>query len=108
MQKIPLNIASPDMRLARDVFGKTNVNSLLCPKKALLTEEIITRLKNMDIDFIYVEKDSIRQEGYSTLEETIAALGHRFKKVRQDPLMSKIHDIFVDYYKHSMGSCSDR
>ena len=107
MQKIPLNIASAGMRLARDVFGKTNAPSLLCPKKTLLTEEIITSLKNMAIDFIYVEIDPIRQEGYPTLEEILAALEHRFKKVRQDPLMSKIHDIFADYYKCSTGNSSD-
>ncbi len=109
MQKIPLNLATAGMVLARDVFRNGNTASFpVCGKKTLLTEEIITRLNNMDIASIYVEGRPLWQEGDPSPEEMLSALEHRFKKVRQDPLMAKLHDIFADYYNRSMGGNSDR
>lgn len=109
MQKIPLKLATAGMVLARDVFRNSNSAAFpVCGKKTLLTEEIITRLENMDIALIYVEGHPIWQEGDLTLEEMLSDLEHRFKKVRQDPLMARLHDIFSDYYNRSMGGSSDR
>jgi hypothetical protein len=35
-------------------------------------------------------------------------LDDRFEKVRQDPLTGKLHDIYADYLKRSMGESGGR
>lgn len=104
MQKIPLKLATSGMVLARDVYRNGNGSGFpVCGKKTVLTDPLIARLEQMDIASIYVEGQQLQEEGRHSLEGLLRDLEHRFEKVRQDPLMARLHDIYCDYYKRSMG-----
>lgn len=108
MQKIPLKLAVAGMVLARDVF-RNGVSSGLpvCGRKTVLTTQLITRLENMDVSSIYVEGEPFADAGRS-LEDILHELEHRFVRVRQDPLMSRLYDIYADCYRRSMGADGGR
>ena len=109
MQKIPLMNAVAGMVLARDVFRNGNSTGFpVCSKNTVLTEALITRLENMDIAFINVKGRPFPQDGDRSLDDILHDLEHRFAKVRQDPLMATLHDMYADYYKRSMGDDSGR
>ncbi|NVN90641.1 MAG: hypothetical protein HXX11_08525 [Desulfuromonadales bacterium] len=109
MQKIPLKLATAGMVLARDVFRNGNtVGFPVCGKTTVLTETLISRFENMDISSIYVEGHPLWDDGDRSLEDMLGDLDQRFTKVRQDPLMAKLHDIYADFYKRSMGDDSGR
>lgn len=104
MQKIPLKLATAGMVLARDVYRSGNGAGFpICGKKTVLTDPLIARLERMDIATIYVEGHSAQEDGEHSLEAALRDLDLRFEKVLQDPLMAKLHDIYSDYYKRSMG-----
>ena len=108
MQKIPLKLATRGMVLARDVFRNGNPASgfPVCGKSTVLTESLISRLENMDISAIYVEGHPLWEDGDQSLEDIMRDLEQRFSKVKQDPLMTRLFEIYTDYYKRSMGENS--
>jgi hypothetical protein len=109
MQKIPLKHAVAGMVLAQDVFRNEVSSGLpVCGKKTVLTAPLITRLENMDIASIYVEGHPIMEEGGRSLDDMLRDLEHRFARVRQDPLMSRLYDIYADCYRRSMGDDGGR
>ncbi|ABK98281.1 hypothetical protein [Pelobacter propionicus] len=104
MQKITLKSAAAGMVLARDIFRNgTTAGFPVCGKKTVLTASLITRLEHMDIATIYVEGCPCGEEGDRSLDAVLHDLEHRFVKVRHDPLMARLYDIYSDYYKRSMG-----
>jgi hypothetical protein len=109
MQKIPLMNAVAGMVLARDVFRNGNSTGFpVCSKNTVLTETLITRLENMDIAFIHVKGHLLPLDGDRSLGDILHDLEHRFVKVRQDPLMATLHDIYADYYRRLMGDDGGR
>ncbi|QEM67881.1 hypothetical protein FO488_06740 [Geobacter sp. FeAm09] len=109
MQKIPLMAAKVGMVLARDVFRTESANGIpICGKDTELTDSLIARLENLNIQSVYVEGHPVWSEGDRTLEETLRDLDTRFEKVRQDPLMAKVYDIYAEYLKRSMGESGGR
>lgn len=104
MQKIPLQLARAGMVLARAVFRNDSpAGNPVCGKDILLTESLISRLETMEVKSVYIKGHPIRQSGDPTLDEKLCELDLRFEKVRQDPLMSKLHSIYADYLKRTMG-----
>jgi hypothetical protein len=56
MQKIPLIHAKAGMILARDVFRNEQAGGIpICGKDTELTEQLVARLVNLDIQSVYVE-----------------------------------------------------
>ncbi len=109
MQKIPLMNAAAGMVLARDVFRSgTSTGFPVCSKDTALTDALIARLQHMDIAFVYVKGRPLPQDGDRSLDEMLHDLEQRFAKVRQDPLMAALHDMYADYYRRSMGDDSGR
>lgn len=109
MQKIPLMAAKVGMVLARDVFRRESANGIpICGKDTELTDSLITRLENLNIHSVYVEGHPVWSEGDLSLAETLRALDNRFEKVRHDPLMAKIHGIYAEHLKRSMGESGGR
>lgn len=109
MQKIPLMVAKVGMVLARDVFRTESANGIpICGKDTELTDSLIVRLENLNIQSVYVEGHPVWTEGDLSLEETLRDLDNRFEKVRQDPLMAKIYDIYAEHLKRSMGESGGR
>lgn len=109
MQKIPLKLAVAGMVLARDVF-RNGVSSGLpvCGKKTVLSTQLITRLENMDVASVYVEGHPLVEDGDRSLDDVLHELEHRFVRVRQDPLMSRLHDVYAECYRRSRGDDSGR
>jgi len=104
MQKIPLQLARAGMVLARAVFRDDNpAGNPVCGKGVLLTESLISRLEAMEVKTVYIKGHPLRQPGDPTLDEILHDLDLRFEKVLQDPLMSKLHTIYADYLKRTMG-----
>ena len=104
MQKIPLMLAAPGMVLARDVFRNDSPSGMpICGKETVLTDSLIARLEQLDVQSVYVDGHPVWQEGERTLEDMLHELDRRFEKVRQDPLTGKLYEIHVCYLKRSMG-----
>ncbi|MBW1739783.1 MAG: hypothetical protein JRJ42_01470 [Deltaproteobacteria bacterium] len=98
MQKIPVNLAKPGMKLAKPVANDRGI--VLCGTGAELTEEMITRLSDMGVKRITVEGHPVDTgDPEKTLSQQIRELDARFKKVEGDPLMGRIKDIFLERLK---------
>ena len=109
MQKIPLMQAKAGMVLARDVFrNDTPVGMPICGKNTVLTDSLITRFDNMDVNAVYVEGHPIPDDDGRTLEDFLKDLDRRFAKVIDDPLMAKLHKMYVERLKQSMGDAGGR
>jgi hypothetical protein len=104
MQKIPLQLARAGMVLARAVFRNDSpAGNPVCGKGIMLTESLISRLEAMEVKTVYIKGHPVWQPGDPTLDEILRDLDLRFEKVRQDPLMSKLHAIYADYLERTMG-----
>ena len=109
MQKIPLMTARAGMILARDVFrSESAIGIPICGKNTELTDTLIARLENLKVQSVYVEGHPVREEGDHNLDDILCDLDSRFAKVRQDPLTDKLHDIYANYLKRSMGESGGR
>jgi len=109
MQKIPLMLAQAGMVLARDVFRNDSPAGMpICGKDTVLTDTLIARLDHLDTKTIYVEGHPVWTEGERSLDDMLQDLDRRFEKVREDPLMVKLQDIYAAYLKQSMGEDGGR
>ena len=98
MQKIPLELAAVGMKLAKPVVNKRGMT--LCSAGTELTEELLERLKRMEMTRITVEGHSVDTgETEKSLGQQMAELDTRFRNVEGDPLMSKIKNIFLECLK---------
>ena len=94
MQTIPLALATADMVLALDVKRSDNPDGPpICGKGMSLTDSLIERLKNLGIQSVTVEGHPVQIEGEKTLDDLLADLEHRFRKVGSDPIMNKLKEI---------------
>jgi hypothetical protein len=104
MQKIPLMRATAGMVLARDVYRNDISNGIpICGTGTVLTDILIARLENNGVNALYVAGHPVWEDGDRSLDEMLRDLDQRFEKVRQDPRMARLHDIYADYLKRSLG-----
>jgi hypothetical protein len=104
MQKIPLMLAKVGMILARDVFrGNSPIGIPICGKGTLLTDALIARLDNMDVQTVYVEGHPVWEDGERSVDDIVRELDGRFIKSRQEPLNAVLYDIYKAYLIKSMG-----
>ena len=109
MQKIPLLLAKAGMTLARDVFrGDSPIGIPICGKDTELTDSLIARFDNMDVQTVYVEGHPVWEEGERSFDDLLRELDGRFSKTLQEPLNALLHDIYIAYLIKSMGGDSDR
>jgi len=98
MQKIPIDLATPGMKLAKPVANDRGI--VLCGPGTELTEEMITRLSNMGAKRITVEGHPVDTgDAEKSLGQQTDELHARFRKVEGDPLMRKIKNIFLEGLK---------
>jgi hypothetical protein len=98
MQKIALELAAVGMKLAKQVNNKRGM--ALCGVGTELTEDIIARLSEMEINWITVEGHPVDTgEREKSLDQQIDELHARFRHVEGDPLMRKIKNIFLERLK---------
>lgn len=98
MQKIPLKLAVPGMKLAKSVSNKRGMT--LCGEGTELTESIIDRLSGMEVKRITVAGHPV-DTGVEekSLSRQIDELNARFRYVEGDPLMRKLKNIFLGRLK---------
>ena len=109
MQTIPIAKAEAEMVLAKDVKRPDNPNGpTLCGKGVPLTSSIILRLRALEIQTLTVEGHPVWMDGDISLDEQLEALERRFKKVANNPLMSKLKDIYRAQILRSMGESDGR
>ena len=109
MQKIPLMLAKAGMTLARDVFrGDSPIGMPVCGKGTELTDALIARFDNMDIQTVYVEGHPVWEEGERSFDDLQRELEGRFIKTLQEPLNVMLYDIYKAYLIKSMGGDSGR
>ena len=102
MQNIPINLATDGMVLAREILRPEKPESPpICGKGMTLTAGLIEKLKNLGVQSVAVEGHPVALEGDLTLDEAIAALEKRFRKV-SDPATLKIRDAYRSYLTKSM------
>src|ERR1035437_6072456 len=98
MQKIPLMLAKSGMVLARDVFrGDSPIGIPICGKDTELTDSLIARFENMDVQSVYVEGHPVWEEGERSFDDLLRDLDSRFSKTLQEPLSVVLHDIYKAY-----------
>ncbi|MFY9270747.1 MAG: hypothetical protein WAO55_13475 [Candidatus Manganitrophaceae bacterium] len=94
MQSIPLMSAKAGMKLARGVRNPNHPEGMpICGEGTVVTERILERLSEMGVQSIVVEGHPVRFEGEETLEQQLAALERRFKRVAGDAWMERIKEI---------------
>jgi hypothetical protein len=109
MQKIPLMLAKAGMILARDVFrGNSPIGMPLCGKGTELTDTLIARFENLDVQTIHVEGHPVREEGERSVDDLLRQLDGRFSKTLQEPLNVALYNIYKAYLTRCMGGDSDK
>lgn len=109
MQKIQLNLAKAEMTLARDVFrGNSPIGIPICGKGTKLTDALLKRFENMDVQTVYVEGHPVREEGERSIDDLLRELDGRFIKTLQEPLNVMLYDICKTYLIKSMEGDSGR
>jgi hypothetical protein len=109
MQKIPITLARAGMVLARDIKASEDPSSMtVCGKGVKLTDSLINRLQQMEIQTVTVEGHPVQIEGEASLEEMLAALDKRFSRVTDDPLMMKVREMYRRQIRRSLGEPDGR
>lgn len=109
MQKIPLRLAEEGMSLARDVFRNDSPAGMpICGKGTVLTDALIARLEHLGVSSVFVEGHPLWTDDDKSLDDMLVELDARFEKVADDPLTSRLHVIYREYLKRSMGAGGGR
>jgi len=82
LPKIPINELKPGMRLTRPVINESGM--ILLSENTVLTEATIEKLKNMDVEGVYIKGMSKLQK---PKEEELLELHKRFERVECEPYM---------------------
>lgn len=104
MQRIPLSLAEPDMILELPVTRPDKPEGLAIFGKGIkLTESSIERLKNMGVQAITIEGHPLKVEGEESLDDILCTMEERFRKVKDNPEMMQLLDLFKDQIKQDYG-----
>lgn len=109
MQKIPITLAAAGMVLSKEILNADNPGSMpICGKGIKLTDSLIERLKQMGVQSVVVEGHPVSLEGEINLEQMLASLDRRFRRVEQDELMRTVKDIYRRHIMKTMGEQDGR
>jgi len=96
MQRIPLKLARPGMKLAKDV--QTEDGKILCGAGTSIGQELIDRFSRMGIAAITVEGRPVKLPGEKNLSEKIKELDARFSRVRDDPVLKALMKLIAEHW----------
>jgi len=109
MQKIPLNLATAEMVLARDIFKNDSPTGMpICGKGTVLSDSLLSRLQQMGVQSLYVEGHPVQQEGDRGLTEQLADLEKRFSKTMDNSHNLMLLDIYRNQLRTAMGDDGGR
>jgi hypothetical protein len=96
--KIPSDSLKPGMILSKAV---TNTNGILIlPEETELTDSLIRKIHNMDIETVYVKGEP---GAGSSLEQMLADLDRRFSNVEKAPYMNVIKRVVKKHIEDLYG-----
>ncbi len=104
MQKIPIFLAKPGMRLASEV--KDGQGRVLCASGVDLDQELIERFKRLGVKFIRVNGRPIQFPWDRPLEEELKLLEERFAHVKEDKVLQMLKDVIRNYWLKTRGDQS--
>jgi hypothetical protein len=94
MQKIPLALAKPGMKLAKPI---TKANGMpIIASGVELSEALIARLDGMGIDKIFVLGDAVAAS--QNPSERVARLDRLFRRLEGDPYMREVKAWLREYF----------
>ena len=100
MQKIPIDLAQPGMKLGRAV---TKENGMTIMAEGMeLTESLISRLENMKVDRITVQGHPVDMGGAGSgtvYAERIKRLDHLFRSLEEDKWMMRVKQRMAQYFR---------
>ena len=89
MQKIPTELATPGMRLAKSVLRENGMT--IMAEGMELTQPLIDRLLAMDVDRIVVRGNPVDLgEGPGGADDRLGRMDHLFRGFADDPYMMKV------------------
>lgn len=100
MQKIPLNLAKPGMKLAKSVLKDNSI--VIVAEGTELNESLLFRLENMNVDTITVEGNPVQIEGVgagTSAAERLARLDHLFRRHGGDEWMVRVKKFLKHYFE---------
>lgn len=100
MQKIPIDLARPGMKLARPVLKDGGM--IIMAEGMELTESLIARLDNMKIDRITVQGHPVDMGGAGSgtkYAERMERLDVLFRRYGQDKWMVRVRDRMAQYFR---------
>lgn len=100
MQKIPLNLAKPGMKLAKPVLKDNSI--VIVAEGAELTETVLFRLENMGVGTITVEGNPVQLEGMganTSAAGRLARLDHLFRRQGGDEWMQRVKKFLRHYFE---------
>ncbi len=106
MQKIPLNLAKPGMKLAKPILRDNGL--VLVAENSELSEALLERLDRMDVAMITVQGNPVNLGGGGKNPYTLRGerLGHLFRKHGDDPWMDKLQTHLNDYFQLKAASAA--
>lgn len=97
MQKVPLQLAAPDMVLAKPVTRADGM--VLVGAGTALTASLLSRLEMMEIEFVVVEGEAVDAAcAAEALLKQQEHLDHLFRSFKDDKYMQHIKRMLVEYY----------
>ena len=94
MQKIPLTLAKPGMKLAKPI---TKANGLpIIAAGVELTDSLIVRLDGMGIDKVFVVGDAVAAS--QNPSERVTRLDPLFRRLEGDPFQAKVKSYLREYF----------
>jgi len=100
MQKIPIDLAKPGMKLARAVTKENGMT--IMAENMELTESLISRLENMKVDRITVHGHPVDMGGAgagTVYAERIKRLDHLFRRLGDDKWMMRVKERMGQYFR---------
>jgi hypothetical protein len=100
VQRIPLSLAKPGMILDKPLLRDNGL--VLVAEGTELSESLLMRLANMDIETVVVKGNPVDMNGAgggSSFSQRAERLDHLFRKYQADPFMLKLKERLMDYFK---------
>ena len=94
MQKIPLSLVKPGMKLAKPITKPNGMPIIAAGVE--LSEALIARLDGMGIDKVHVQGDAVSASANPS--ERVARLDHLFRRLEGDPWMREVKGFFREYF----------
>ena len=99
MQKIPLQLARPEMVLGKPVTRENGI--VLVAAGTTLTANLISKLDTMGVEEVVVQGDAMEMGegcGAEALAKKQERLDHLFRNFKDDKYMQKVKKMVQDYY----------